>query len=91
VLLHVITDAGAGQVRLRIDGIPVQPVNRATAIGDRLRFVVPADVVRDGRLVLTFDPVDEEHLNWRRQSRLVEAWLVAEPSVPAGALTGDAR
>jgi hypothetical protein len=28
-------------------------------------------------VVITFDPVDERQLNWRQQSRLVEAWLIA--------------
>jgi hypothetical protein len=66
-------------VRLRIDGEPAQPAGRATAIGDRLTFVVPSAALQDGRIVLTFDPVDEHQVNWRQYSRLVEAWLLVEP------------
>jgi len=36
----------------------------------------PANPTKDGKMVLTFDPVtDEGHHNWRQQSRLSEVWL----------------
>jgi hypothetical protein len=90
VRLHVVTNKTAGQVRLRIDGEPVAPIGPATAIGDRQTFVVPEAATRDARVVLTFDPVDESHLNWREQSRLAEAWLIVEPA-GAGSPSGAAR
>ena len=34
-------------------------------------------LVKDGKVVLTFDlPTDEAHLNWRQQSRVSEVWLL---------------
>lgn len=76
VRLHVITNKAAGQVRLRIDDQPATPLAPAVHIGDLLRYSVPAAAVADGRLVLTFDPIDESDVNWRQYSRLVEAWLI---------------
>ena len=40
-------------------------------------YAVPREALADGRLVVTFDPIDEANLNWRQQSRLSEAWLIA--------------
>ena len=37
----------------------------------------PRAALADGRLVVTFDPIDERQLNWRQYSRLSEAWLIA--------------
>jgi hypothetical protein len=91
VWLHVITNTAAGQVRLRIDGAPAPASNRAVAIGDRQTFDVPVEASRDGRVVLTFDPVDERQLNWRQYSRLVEAWLVAESDAASPAEPGANR
>lgn len=76
--LHVITNTGAGQVRPRIDGEPARALTTATAIGDRQDFAVPVEASKDGRVVVTFDAIDESKVNWRLYSRLVEAWLIAE-------------
>jgi hypothetical protein len=84
VRLHVMTDKAAGRVALRIDGESASPRSKAERIGDVLEYAVPADALSDGRLELTFDPVDERALNWRQYSRLVEAWLIRQPpSLPA--------
>jgi hypothetical protein len=46
-------------------------------MGEFKEFPVPAEQVKDRRLVLTWDiPADEEHLNWRQRSRLAEVWLL---------------
>ena len=89
--LHVITNTAAGQVRPRIDGQPVQPANTAKAIGERQDFAVPAEASKDGTVTVTFDPIDESQVNWRQYSRLVEAWLVAEPDARTSRETGNSR
>ena len=53
-------------------------------------FAVPRQRVKDGSVVVTFEPIDESHVNWRQYSRLVEAWLVAE-SGTRGAGSGSRR
>ena len=67
---------GFGEVRLRINGEPVTPIVNKKGIGQFKEFDVPAPMVRTGRLRLTFDPLEEGHLNWRQQSRVSEVWLL---------------
>ncbi len=46
-------------------------------IGEINEFPVPAEYVRDRKIVLTWDqPTDEGHLNWRQKSRVAEVWLI---------------
>lgn len=70
---------GNGDVRPRIDGQAVTPAAYSRVMGELKEYRVPADALKDGRVVITFDPVDERQLNWRQQSRLVEVWLIATP------------
>jgi cytochrome c oxidase assembly protein Cox11 len=37
---------------------------------------VPAELVKDGKLSVTFDNNRLEGVNWRFQPRLAEAWLL---------------
>lgn len=78
VRLNVIKSAAPGEVRLRIDGEPVEVTRPARAPGDMVEFSVPPSLVRDGTITLTFDEIDESHVNWRQYSRLVEAWLIRQ-------------
>jgi hypothetical protein len=71
---------GNGDVRLRINGVPVTARQTSTTLGDPKEFVVPADAVRSRRIVLSFDDIDESDRNWRQHSRVHEAWLVRLPS-----------
>ncbi len=48
-------------------------------IGEFEEFPVPASLTKSGGLVITFDPIPEEaSLNWRRQSRVSEVWLLKD-------------
>ena len=71
---------GYGQAKLRANGQLLPPTRDAKHdIGEFKEFLVPAELVKDGKLVLTFDPLPEEaHLNWRHQSRVSEVWLLKE-------------
>ena len=71
---------GYGQARLRANGQLLTPTRDAKHnIGEFKEFPVPANLLKDSKLVLTFDPVtDEAHLNWRQQSRVSEVWLLKE-------------
>ncbi len=73
---------GNGDVRLRINGVPVTARHASHAmLGDPKEApVVPADAVRLRRIVLSFDDIDESDCNWRQHSRVHEAWLVRLPS-----------
>jgi hypothetical protein len=69
---------GYGQAKLRGNGQLLTPASDAKqAIGEFKEFSVPADLIKDGKLKLTFDlPTDEAQLNWRQQSRVSEVWLL---------------
>lgn len=68
---------GYGQVKLRADGQLLTPTLHGREVGEIKEFPVPPDLFKDGKLVLTFDPLpDEAHLNWRQQSRVSEVWLL---------------
>ena len=69
---------GYGQAKLRANGQLLTPTGKARhEIGEFEEFVVPAELVKDGKLELTFDRLPEEaHLNWRQQSRVSEVWLL---------------
>jgi len=69
---------GYGEVRLRLNGEPATPTLYGKAIGEFKEFPVPAPLLKDGKLRLTFDPLDEGHLNWRQQSRVSEVWLLRD-------------
>jgi hypothetical protein len=74
---YVVRTTGLGQSLLRIDDSRVQPVVDGKEMGEFKEYPVPADFLTDGRLRLTWDKAgDEVHLNWRKQSRLAEVWLL---------------
>lgn len=71
---------GYGQAKVRANGQLLTPTRDAKhEIGEFKEFPVPSEMVKDGKLKLTFDPLPEEaHLNWRQQSRVSEVWLLKE-------------
>lgn len=71
---------GYGQAKLRANGQLLNSTRDVKhEIGEFKEFPLPSGVVKDGKLVLTFDPLPEEaHLNWRQQSRVSEVWLLKE-------------
>lgn len=72
-----VRTTGYGQSLLRIDGERIEPLLDGTEIGSPKEFNVPAQVLTDRKIVVTWDwPSNESHLNWRQQSRLSEIWLL---------------
>jgi len=71
---------GYGQAKLRANGQLLESSDAARhTIGEVKEFSVPASLLTDGKLVLTFDPLpDEADLNWRQQSRVSEVWLLKD-------------
>ena len=63
---------------LRINGELVTPALYGKDIGQFKEFPIPAHLLKDGKLLLSFDPLDEAHLNWRQQSRVSEIWLLKQ-------------
>lgn len=74
---YVVRSTGYGKALLRIDGERVEPTIDGKEMGEFKEFPVPAKCLKDRKLKLTWDiPTDEGHLNWRKQSRLAEVWLI---------------
>jgi hypothetical protein len=76
---YIVRLNGTGDVRLRINGQPVEATAYSKTLGEPKEYRVPADAIKTGRLVLTFDAIDESDRNWRQFSRLSEAWLIKQP------------
>ena len=67
---------GQGELPLRGDGVRLAVTKHASQIGRFQEFEVPAELTTDGALRLTWDPVDESHLNWKLHSHVAEVWLL---------------
>jgi hypothetical protein len=77
---YAVRSTGYGQALLRINGERVEPTLNGTQMGEFKQFPVASRFVKSRKLVLTWDrPQNEENLNWRRQSRLAEVWLLKNP------------
>jgi hypothetical protein len=69
---------GLGECLLKINGQRVAPSHYGRDYGEIKEFPVPQSLVKQGKLVLTWDDVNEDFLNWRKQSRVTEVWLIKE-------------
>jgi hypothetical protein len=71
---------GYGQAKVRANGQLLTPTREGKhEIGEFKEFAVPANLIKDGKLGLTFDALpDEAQLNWRKQSRVSEVWLLRD-------------
>lgn len=72
---------GMGECLLKINGQRVAPSRYGRQYGELKEFPVPQELVRQGKLVLTWDDINEEFLNWRQQSRVTEVWLMKEEGI----------
>ena len=67
---------GVGESLLKINGQRVAPSHYGREPGDIKEYPVPQSLVQQGKLVLTWDDINEDFLNWRKQSRVSEVWLI---------------
>jgi len=75
--VYTVRTGGQGQSLLSIDGQRVTPAAAGKKMGEFYEFTVPAELLKDRRIVLTWEiPSDEEDRNWRQRSRLAEVWLL---------------
>jgi hypothetical protein len=73
---YVVRLTGLRQSLLRANGARMEPTVDGQEIGEFKEFPVPPHLIRDGKLLLTWDIPDESHLNWRVKSRVTEVWLL---------------
>lgn len=86
---YKIRVAGYGKSLLKADGVRLQPLLDQRGFGEFKEFDVPAELFQDRMLTITWDrPTDEAHLNWRKQSRNAEIWLLRQDN-PSSAHSGN--
>ena len=71
--------SGFGDARPLAGGITLKATRYGTEEGAIKEFPIPPEVTAAGLVEITFDELDERHLNWRVKSRLSEAWLLRNP------------
>ncbi len=73
---YLIRVAGYGEALLRANGERLEPSKYEKGYEQFKEFPVPKDLIKDGKLKLTFDKPDEAHLNWRQHSRVTDVWIL---------------
>jgi len=73
---YTLRFCGLGELKPRADSQPLEATRYETEANTFKEFPVPQDLVKDGKLSITFDSVHLEGVNWRYQPRLAEAWLL---------------
>jgi len=43
-------------------------------------FAVPREATKDGRITLTWEPLDQRHLNWRDHHYVTDIWVMKSPA-----------
>ncbi|MDP4130848.1 MAG: hypothetical protein Q8939_11865 [Bacteroidota bacterium] len=75
---YTVRITGKGESHVKANGQRLVPTLYGKEIGDIKEFPVPADLISHGKLVLTWDDINEDNLNWRQQSRVAEVWLIRQ-------------
>ncbi|MCK4993310.1 MAG: hypothetical protein KAS29_22585, partial [Bacteroidales bacterium] len=67
---------GYGEALLRANGERLKPTKYDKGFEQFKEFPLPKELIKDGKLKITFDEPDEGHLNWRKQSRVTDVWIL---------------
>ncbi|WP_035804340.1 hypothetical protein [Lunatimonas lonarensis] len=73
---YLIRVTGFGEALIRIDGKRLEPLVYEKELGGFKEFIVPRDVVGDGKITVSFDRPEESHMRWRNYSRVSDVWLI---------------
>jgi hypothetical protein len=73
---YVLRVTGFGECLPRVNGQRVAHTLYGKGIGEIKEFPVPPELIRNGKITVTFEDIDEDNINWRQQSRVTEVWLV---------------
>lgn len=76
---YVLRFLGFGELKPSANGKSLIATKYETTMNSMKEFPVPAELVKDGRLSVTFENVYREGVNWRQQPRMAEAWLIKLP------------
>lgn len=75
---YLIRVSGYGEALLRANGQRLKPTKYEKGYEEFKEFPLPKDLIEDGKLKISFDKPNEEHLNWRKQSRVTDVWLLRQ-------------
>ncbi len=75
---YLIRVSGYGEALLRANGQRLKPTKYEKGYEQFKEFQLPKDLIKSRKLKITFDKPDEEHLNWRKQSRVTDVWLLRQ-------------
>jgi hypothetical protein len=77
---YVLKFSGFGDLKPRGDGQALKSTVYNTEMYTQKEYPVPPELLKDGKLSVTFDDVHLEGVNWRQQPRMAEAWLIRIPA-----------
>lgn len=69
---------GSGDALLRVDNQRIYPVIYNKDGEGFKEWVLPITTTADGKITVSFDEPEESNLNWRKQSKISDIWLIKE-------------
>ena len=73
---YTVRVTGFGECLLKINGQRVSHTLYGKGLGEIKEFPVPPGLIKDRKITVTFEDIDETNINWRNQSRITEVWLI---------------
>ncbi len=73
---YLLRVCGYGEALARVDGYRINPIKYDRSADGIKEFVIPRQIVGDGRMKLTFDQPEESTINWRQHSKVSDVWLI---------------
>lgn len=75
---YIIRVTGYGDALLRVDGKRLAPIVYSKEQDAFKEWIVPVSLTQDGKISVTFDGPEESHLNWRKNSKISDIWLLKQ-------------
>ncbi|MFK5972033.1 MAG: hypothetical protein QM485_02020 [Flavobacteriaceae bacterium] len=75
---YIIRVSGYGEALLRANGQLLKPSKYEKGFEQFKEFPLSRDIIKEGQLKISFDTPDEAHLNWRKQSRVTDVWVLKQ-------------
>ncbi len=75
---YIIRVTGYGEALLRANGERLKPTRYDKGFEQFKEFPLPQELIKQGKLKITFDEPDEGHLNWRKQERVTDVWILKQ-------------
>ena len=75
---YLIRVSGYGEALLRANGELLKPTKYEKGFEEFKEFPLTKGMIKNGKLKITFDKPNEEHLNWRKQSRVTDVWVLKQ-------------